>query len=363
MFQFTREFIINDNGTGVAGSKGLLSDGKRFKVSGDVLMVARMVNLDKNCIVSASKVAGSAAVNEKLTLSSLADAVADGHYRLVVTISQQGRVTALVNDWHPLHKKQYFYEAVAASTALPVADFVKVADKEAAMEAPDRLIKISTTGSDLVVEALDPYTRIDEVRIVKVPTTSDAKVGEIMTGYQDYDVVVLWKKAAQADVIGATAALVAGSEGAGTVAQILKNKRLLTDANLDPYGYDLDERPVPGALYDQYLVEYVTERRHIGSQVFGAIDHSLTSIVFFVRQETGDSGLTKAWEDALGAVATIDSTNAEKKPVEDIIATKKAAEAAAAAAAASVEVPTKATLPAESVDGTNPAADIELDLH
>jgi hypothetical protein len=358
MFQFTREFIINDNGTGVAGSKGLLSDGKRFKLSDDekTIMIARMVNLKKDCIVNASKVAGSAAVNEKLTLSSLAAAVADGHYRLVVTISQQGRVTALVNDWHPLHKKQYFYEAVAESTALPVADFVKVADKEAAMEAPDRLIKISTTGSDLVVEALDPYTRIDEVRIVKVPTASDAKVGEIMTGYQDYDVVVLWKKAAQADVVGATAALVAGSEGAGTVAQILKNKRLLTDANLDPYGFDLDERPVPGALYDQYLVEYVTERRHIGGQVFGAIDHSLTSIVFFVRQGDVSTAFAALFSD-------LDTTNPEKKPVEDIIATKKAAEAAAAAAAASVEVPTKATLPAESVDGTNPAADIELDLH
>ena len=371
MFQFTREFIINDNGTGVAGTKGLLSDGKRFKASGNTLMVARMVNLEKDCIVSASKVAGAAAVNEVVKLTPSVTVAKDAVVRLVITISQQGRVTALVNDWHPLHKKQYFYEAVVASAnTLPLAKFAEIAAKEAAVEAPDRLIAVEApaSGDDsgkLIVKALDPYTRIDEVRIVSVPTVSDAKVGEVLTGYQDYDVLVLWnKKDGTGSVTGATAALTAGSEGAGTVAQILKNKRLLTDANLDPYGFDIDERPVPGALYDQYLVEYVTEVRHIGSQVFGAIDHSLTSFVFFVRQ----GEVSTAFATALGALATIETVevpaqapvvaNAKTLP-DDIMATKADAEAAAA----SVEVPTKATLPAESVDGTNPAADIELVLH
>jgi len=202
------------------------------------------------------------------------------------------------------------------------------------MEAPDRLIAVEapTSGDDngkLIVKALDPYTRIDEVRIVSVPTVSDAKVGEVLTGYQDYDVLVLWKKEFGTTTASATGVsainLTLGSEGAGTVAQILKNKRLLTDANLDPYGFDLDERPVPGALYDQYLVEYVTERRHIGSQVFGAIDHSLTSIVFFVRAnatcEAEDA--SSAFATELGKLVKIDELNPEKKAVEDIMATKK----------------------------------------
>lgn len=282
MFQLTREFIINDNG--VAGGKGLLKSGKRFEVKDDTLLVARMINLKKDCIVSASKVAGAAAVNEKVTITPSAVTIAKGEIvRLVVTISQQGRVISLVNDYHPLHKKEYFYEAaVATANTLPLDAFEAIAAKEEAVEAPDRLIHISKSGSDLVVEALDQYTRIDEVRIVHVPKTSATPVAEILTGYMDWDALVLWKKAG-AVAEGCSATLVAGSEGAGTVAQILKNKRLLTDANIDPYGFDLDERPVPGALYDQYLIEYVTERRHIGSQVFGAIDQSLLSVVFFVR--------------------------------------------------------------------------------
>jgi len=328
MFQFTREFIINDNGTGVAGSKGLLKDGKRFEVAADgkTLMVAGMVNLHKDDIVSASKVAGVAAVNEVVELKADAFDAALDHdaiYRMIVTISQQGRVTALVNDWHPMHKKQYFYEAFAAkgATALPLEDLAAVAAKEAVMEAPDRLIDVTASGNTLTVKALDPYTRVDEVRIVSVPAEVSAiAVGSILTGYMDYDTVLLWKKEDAQSAEGATVTFTAGSEGAGTVAQILKNKRLLTAANLDPYGQDLDERPVPGALYDQYLVETVSERRHIGSQVFGAIDHSLTSHVFFVR-----ANATCEAEDASSAFA------AELGKIAEIVTVEPEAEAPAVA--------------------------------
>lgn len=369
MFQFTREFIINDNGTGVPGTKGLLKDGKRFELTTDnkTLMVARMTNIEKAHVASVSKMAGRAAVNEEVTIVPSVTVAADSIVRLVITIRQQGRVTALVNDYHPIHKKQYFYEAVVkTANTLPLADFAKIAAKEEAAAAPDALIHVAEDEGSLVISALDPYTRIDEVRIVSVPKAQTG-AAESLTGYMDYDVLVLWQKE-EANPTGCTASLTAGDEGAGTVAQILKNMRLLTDANIDPFGFDVDERPVPGAIYDQYLVEYVTEVRHIGSQVFGAIDHSLTSFVFFVRHEAGDSGLTKAWETALGALATIETVtvngqapvvaNAKTLP-DDIMATKADAEAAAA----SVEVPTKATLPAESVDGTNPTTDIELDLH
>ena len=57
--------------------------------------------------------------------------------------------------------------------------------------------------------------------------------------------------------------------------------------------------------YDQYTIECVSERRHIGSQVFGAIDKSLTTYVFFVEQSIpGTSGNTtsKDFETALASV-------------------------------------------------------------
>lgn len=330
MFQFTREFIINDNGGD--GIKGLLASGKRFECTDGVLKVARMVNLRKEDVVSVSKFKGAAAVNEKVVITPDVeeDVIKTGDIvRLVITIGQSGRVTALVNDYHPLHKKQYFYEAeVLANDTIPVEDLVKVAKREAAMEAPDRLIKV-TAGSDsdedsgsaagdLVVEALDPYTRIEEVRIVRVPKDSERPVGEILTGYMDYDVVLLWKKDNSAAEVGIdTVDLTAGTEGAGTVALILKNKRLLTDANIDPYGFDLDERPIPGALYDQYLVEQLSERRHIGSQVFGSIDQSLTSHVFFVLKGDVSDAFAEALEELTGKEAEEVAVQDPSPAVED----------------------------------------------
>ncbi len=328
MFQFTREFIINDNGGD--GIKGLLASGKRFECTDGVLKVARMVNLRKEDVVSVSKFEGAAAVNEKVVITPDVDEdiIKKGDIvRLVITIGQSGRVTALVNDYHPLHKKQYFYEAEAlANDTIPVEDLVKVAKREAAMEAPDRLIKViagsdsdedsGSAAGDLVVEALDPYTRIEEVRVVRVPKDSERPVGEILTGYMDYDVALLWKKDTATEE-GCEVELTAGTEGAGTVALILKNKRLLTDANIDPYGFDLDERPIPGALYDQYLVEQLSERRHIGSQVFGSIDQSLTSHVFFVLKGDVSDAFAEALEELTGKEAEEVTVQDPSPAVED----------------------------------------------
>ena len=68
----------------------------------------------------------------------------------------------------------------------------------------------------------------------------------------------------------------------GYVARLQKNNRILTAANITPYGFDRDERPVPGGKVSSIYYQYVSERRHQTAGVFGAIDHSLVTLVFFV---------------------------------------------------------------------------------
>jgi hypothetical protein len=86
MFQFTREFIINDNL--VPNGKGLKPDSKRFALTSDnkTLMVARMTNIEKAHVASISKMAGRAAVNEKVTIVPSVTVAADSIVRLVITI-------------------------------------------------------------------------------------------------------------------------------------------------------------------------------------------------------------------------------------------------------------------------------------
>jgi hypothetical protein len=133
-----------------------------------------------------------------------------------------------------------------------------------------------------------------------------------------------------------------GTEGMGTVARLQKNNRVLTAANITPYGFDRDERPVPGGKYHQYTIQYVSERRHQTAGVFGAIDHSLVTLVFFVEDsvrptwagqlaqlaEAAKITICKVGTDANGDQIPGQPTAAEEKtPVveakEEIVPSKK----------------------------------------
>lgn len=299
MFEFTREFIINNN-VEPKNKKGALK-GVRFAYDEtcETLMVSRMCNIRKADVISIHKNTGFAAINElvQIKLADLpgmpeeATEIANRIARLVITIEQEGRVTALVNDQYPWHSKEYFYEGcIDAEGKLDKAaeKWVMEANREAAMESEDRLIEVRFDEGMLEIEALDCYTRVKEVRICVLPAITE--LGHLLTGHKDYKVLGLWNKRFEAEdyevegVEMKAKKFAAGNEGAGTVARILKNMRLLSDANIDPYGLQRDERPIPGEIYDQYTVECVSERRQIGHQVFGAIDKSLTTYVFFVAQ-------------------------------------------------------------------------------
>lgn len=324
MFQFTREFIINDN---VGKLGGTLKDLK-FGVVNDTLVVDRMVNIRKEDVVSIHKHAYQPEANSSVTLdlTQVKASAKDAIVRFVISIRQEGKVSALVNDQYPWHTKQYFYEIKASAATLAAADAKAVeaqAKKEAVAEAEDRLIDVtaSATGAKLTIAATDCYTRIHEVRIVEVRDgiVSPVTAGTVLTGNQDYKVLarVDAKDIAAAAKTPSTliTAAVVGTEGTGTVARILKNMRLLTDAHLDPYGLQRDERPLPRGKYDQYTIECVSERRHIGAQVFGAIDHSLTTYVFFVAQASSDCAATspsaefKEVLEKLGAVCEVSTVD------------------------------------------------------
>lgn len=294
MFQFTREFIINDNighiDDGAGNKVRFLANG--LKNAEDVLIVERMANIRKQDIVSVHKHVHQAEQNEivKLDLTNITVAK-DDLVRLVVTIREEGRVLSLVNDQYPWHSKQYFYEGRVGANGIDdvLKDIQKQADKEAAMEEPDRLISISTASKAITFSANDCYTRFYEIRFVKVPAVVNA--ANALTGFKDYNELLIVKQKDIADAVSQKALVGAvdgansklGNEGCGTVTRIIKNRRLLTDANLDPFGLQHDELPVPNGAYDQYTIEQVVERRHEGGQVFGSIDHSLTTYVFLVE--------------------------------------------------------------------------------
>lgn len=268
MFELNREFIINNN-------NGPLTSGKRFEfdATAKVLKVGKMINIEAAKVRSIHRAPYHPEVSEVVTLPVTG---LDG--TLVITIGQEGRVISLVSDRLAHHTKDYIFNGTPAQ-------WQSQFERQAAMEDMDRLIDVKVASNTLTIEAKDCYTRIEKV-VYEGATkqvwerADEFKAAALKTG--------TWPT-------GAT--LKVGTEGMGTVTRILKNMRLQTNAHLSAHGFDMDERPLPGGEYEQWTIQYVSERRHQSGEVFGSINHSLVTLIFFVN--VADSALKTDWENAM----------------------------------------------------------------
>lgn len=281
MFEFNREFIINNN---VGPLTIAPFEGKRFgyDANAKVLKVGKMINIEAAKVRSIHRAPYYQEVCESVKLD-----VSGLNGTLVITISQEGRVISLVSDRFAHHTKDYIFNGTPTQWH---AQF----ERQAAMEDMDRLIDVTvnTAGTTLTISAKDCYTRIDKVSYDDA-TTSKAwtRVGEFKTALQG-----TWKVSA--------GDFVPGTEGMGTVTRILKNMRLQTNAHLSAHGFDMDERPLPGGEYEQWTIQYVSERRHQSGEVFGSINHSLVTLIFFVEKSVIGKGSDNLWDHALAQLAT-----------------------------------------------------------
>lgn len=291
MFEFTREFILND--------------ASKVKAVGGVLQVPRMINIEKNKVHSIHHAPHFPAVEESLALN-----VKDKNGTLIITIGQEGRVISLVSSRDAQNQKDYIFNGTPA-------DWKRQFERQEAMEDMDRLIDITISANNetMTIKALDCYTRVLKVTLVYV----EDKVEKTL----EWSRKAYWQNAANDTLDGPkwTGTLTPGTVGMGTVALLQNNNRLLTAANISPYGFDRDERPIPHGEYDQYTIQYVSERRHQTAGVFGAIDHSLVPLVFFVEKNAKTDWVaeltTFCGEDITVCEVVKDPTKDENKIVGD----------------------------------------------
>lgn len=313
MFQFTREFIINDNSGKLTGGVKFLTNAKA-----ETMYVDNMVNIRKKDVNAIYKHDYEAEVKEKVTVASAAiSGVTAGEVvRLVITLGQRGKTTATYNDYYPDHSRHFFYETIVETGKTAASNVIDGLLKSVAHEATlrgEKFVDIKKATNDLVIEALDCYTIVKEVRIVKLPQPTPVdKIGALLTGYEDWTEILSWKRAD--GTVKDKVTLLEGKEGNGNTVQILKNMRLLTDANLNPYGLDMDERPLPKGKYDQYTVELATERRHIGHDVMGSVGTSLTTLVFYVLTGDVSTAFTTALEALCGEGAIVPTAKVTAEP-------------------------------------------------
>lgn len=146
------------------------------------------------------------------------------------------------------------------------------------------LINLTVKGSKLILEGATEYQRFRQIVISKFALTDDysdevAKLGDTN--------IVLKER---------------GKNAFGTYTQIVKDLRLPTAANWQPLHIRKVETPIVGAIYNQYIIEYVAPATNEGLGAVGQRLESTTTHVFWVKNDTN---LISEWEKALKEVGTI----------------------------------------------------------
>lgn len=219
--------------------------------------------------------------------------------RLKVVLRQKGMNSAAFQNAYLRHNKPFFFEVVVES-----AEADKIAEKLAEklvtavnnqMHLSEKYFSISAAAGVVTIEVLDCYTHIIEVSLAKVGAAANS--GEQLTGFDDYTPLdIKWSES------------VHSNPGLGNVRQLVMNHRVPTATSISPFAADQGGKPIPGGKYDMYTIEIVTDRRHVGNQVMGALDRSITTHVFYIEE-----GAKKDWDAALAVLKVANANLAVKE--------------------------------------------------
>ena len=140
------------------------------------------------------------------------------------------------------------------------------------------LINLTVQGAILTLEGATEYQRFRNIEINKFSMSDDysEKIAELGDGNITLDE--------------------RGENAFGTYSQITKDLRLPTAANWQPYHIRKVETPIVGAIYNQYIIEYVAPATNEGLGAVGQKLESTTTHVFWVKNDTS---LITEWEKAL----------------------------------------------------------------
>lgn len=185
----------------------------------------------------------------------------------------------------------------AGDTAAKIAENVAKLIKTNHIFLHDKdLINLTVNGSKLILEGATEYQRFRKIAINKFEMSDDysdevAELGD--------DNITLKER---------------GENAFGTYSQITKDLRLPTGANWQPLHIRKVETPIIGAIYNQYIIEYVAPASNEGLGAVGQRLESNTTHVFWVKN---DAALIAEWEAALGEVGTIVDVDATSEGGEE----------------------------------------------
>lgn len=304
MFQFTTTNVLNSLKDLTTG-KDLITT---VETSGkEEVMIKRIGNFKKANVESIHHTAGSEAELAAVCMD-FTNVVANGKkYRLnmYIGLTQGSADRRYANDLY--HKGKAFsidFEGLdtAAKTVAKLADVLK---KYEIFVYGDKQLNVYSSGTLLALEAVNEYQRFIRVNIEELNASAYSQMG-------DYKVIKslndIKKDMSSHDAVikaGAPVAegLFVGKEGFGTYSYLLHNLRLPTSARYGAFAWNKEESPVPGVIYDEYVIRYCVNRGELGLNAVGDTVKSVTTHVIYVP-----SALSTTVKTALGNIGTVVET-------------------------------------------------------
>lgn len=276
MFQYTNTIVLNslkDETTGL----------DKIVEGPDYVEVRRVNKYLKSNVSAMYKRAASDPVIGKAEFTITNPGA--GIYRLKLYMRLSGSQNSYYANDFVFKGKPFVYEFRITSASTKAADVAKeikrVIDKIQAFYG-DKYIKVETSDAKLIIHGVDEYQLFTEAKIQKLNTAANNPLTNEV--FEDVTEGTITKSV----------------EGFGTYTHILKDLRLPTIEARKFEAVNQEELPVPGAKYNQYIIEYKVDRGLFGGAAVGQQVTSKTTHVFYVL----DSLATK-FETALKVLGTI----------------------------------------------------------
>lgn len=288
MFQYTNTIVLNSLKDVTTGLDKIVDLDKIVGSSDNIesfdnIEVRRVNKFLKSNVSAMYKRAASDPVIGKAEFTITNPGV--GIYRLKLYIRLSGSQNSYYSNDFVFKGKPFVYEFKITSSSTDAADVAKeikrVIDKIQAFYG-DKYIKTEVVRNKLTIYGVDEYQLFTEAKIQKLNTAANNPLtNEVFE-----------------DVIEGT--ITKSVEGFGTYTHILKDLRLPTIEARKFEAVNQEELPIPGAKYNQYIIEYKVDRGLFGGAAVGQQVTSKTTHVFYVL----DSLATK-FETALEVLGTI----------------------------------------------------------
>ena len=313
MFQFTTTTVINSAKDYTNPSVELFKgDSKYFDVKRvnrfKVKNIRSVYKQDPVAQSNAKATIDMAKVKETLT----ANKATKGTFRveIYVHLAQSNNNPLYSNTW-VVKGRPWTFEFSATSTeeASAIVDkVIKMITKFKLFTMDTEQLKATKESTKLVLTAQDPYQIFSKVELQYFDPSIGTTTG-CCTPRGEY---------APVENYGVTnvTTITPGNEGFGTFEWIMRNLRLPTAEQTRWNALYQDDRPMVGATYTQYTLEYCENRGILGGDAVGEETKSVTTHVFFVNQAVKtqfEAALTAAGITPLAPTAEAVETDAEVK--------------------------------------------------